>query len=125
MVRLPQQVSALLSRIDCRQKSAAPRARLLPYVIVVWIALAVCSYRHVILDLLFQWQSNTSYSHGPIVIPIALWLLWRRRSTLPEISRPWLAGIGLLSAAHLLLCLGEYFYFPSIRRWSIPLWISG
>ena len=124
-MRFPSRVSALLSQICCRQQSASPRAQLLPYVIVVWIALAFCSYRHVILDLLFQWQTNTSYSHGPVVIPIALWLLWHRRSTLPETSKPWIAGIGLLSAAHFLLCLGEYFYLPAIQRWSIPLWLSG
>ena len=93
--------------------------------IVVWFALALCSYRHVIADLIFQWQTNTSYSHGPIVIPIAFWLLWHRRSTFPGVSTCWMGGIGLLAAAHLLLCLGEYVYVPAVQRWTIPIWLSG
>ncbi len=76
-------------------------------------------------DLLHQWQTNTSYSHGPIVILIALWLLWHRRSTLPAVSKPWMSGTGLLLAAHFLLWLGGYYYLPAIERWTIPLWLSG
>lgn len=93
--------------------------------IVVWFALALCSYRHVVADLMFQWQTNSSYSHGPIVIPIALWLLWHRRSTFPGVSTCWIGGIGLLATAHVLLCLGEYVYVPAVQRWTIPIWLSG
>ncbi len=93
--------------------------------IIVWSGLALCCYRHVLGDLFHQWQTNTSYSHGAIVIPVAIWILWRRRSTLPEASQPWMAGMGLLLAAHFLLWLGGYFYLPAIQRWTIPLWLSG
>ncbi len=115
----------MFSRIGWQQKSTDLRERLLLLLIMVWSGLALYSYRHVIADLLQQWQTNSSYSHGPIVLPIALWLLWHRRSTLPEVGKPWTAAIGLLLAAHLLLWLGGYFYLPAIARWSIPLWLSG
>jgi exosortase len=124
-VRSPFPVPAVFLRICGRRKSANVQEWLLPFVILVWFALALCSYRHVILDLMFQWQTNTSYSHGPIVVPIAVWLLWHRKSTFPAVSTCWIGGIGLLTAAHLLLCLGEYFYVPAVQRWTIPIWLSG
>ncbi|TWT83603.1 Transmembrane exosortase [Planctomycetes bacterium CA13] len=114
-----------LSQIPCEPKSAVLRERLLPYVIMVWFGLAAFSYRHVFGQLFEQWQTNNSYSHGPLVIPIAFWLLWYRRSTLPEVSKPWIAGTGFLLAAHFLMCLGEYVYFPAIQRWTIPIWLIG
>lgn len=103
--------------------------RWLPYVIVlsivaIWIGASWFSYRHVIADLLHQWQVNPSYSHGPIVVPIAIWLLWTRRSSRPSVSRPWRGGFGLLLAAHLMLWLGAYFYLPAVERWSAPLWLA-
>jgi exosortase len=97
----------------------------MPYLIILWSGLAMYSYRHVIGDLLDQWQIHPSYSHGPIVIPIAIWLLWHRRSSRPDVAQPWIAGIGLLLAAHILLWLGGYFYLPAIQRWTIPLWLCG
>ncbi len=97
----------------------------MPSMIIVWAGLALYGYRHVLSDLLHQWQTNTSYSHGALVIPVALWLLWRRRSTFPEDSPPWPAGLGLLLAAHVLLSCGGYFHLPAMERWTIPLWLSG
>ncbi len=93
--------------------------------IVFWVAVSVFAYRHVIGDLLHQWRSNPSYSHGPIVIPIAVWLLWLRWSSRPSVSKPWSGAGGLLLAAHVLLWLGGYFYVPAVARWSLPFWIAG
>ena len=95
-------------------------------VILVWVVMAVASYRHVLRDLIHQWQTNTSYSHGILVIPLAVWLLWHRRATRPApAARPWLAGVGVLLSAHLALWFGEVFHFPAVGRWSIPIWLSG
>ncbi|WP_182864768.1 archaeosortase/exosortase family protein [Rhodopirellula sp. JC639] len=92
--------------------------------VLVWGALAWCSYRHVVGDLVGQWRLNASYSHGPIVLPIAIWLLWMRRSSMPSVQKPWLGALALLVAAHCLLWLGGYFYLPALERWSLPLALS-
>lgn len=93
--------------------------------IAVWAALALISYRDVIGILIHQWQNHPSYSHGPIVIPIAVWLLWHRRATRPTVTQPWPAACGLLILAHVLLWIGDHFYLPALQLWSIPLWLSG
>lgn len=113
------------ARIGRQWLTAGVRHRILPYVIIVWSALAVYCYRHVIGDLFHQWRINASFSHGPLVIPIAIWLLWHRRSSLPETKKPWPAALGLLVAAHTLLWLGNYYHVPALERWTIPLWLSG
>lgn len=108
-----------------REKTTPTLNAWLPYMIVVWVALGLCSYRHVLGDLIRQWHSDSSYSHGPVVIPIAIWLLWQRRSTLPRIDKPWGWGIGLLLTSSSLLWLGDHFHVPAMQRWTIPLFISG
>jgi exosortase len=118
-------VPSRLARTLYRDTSTDRHARLIPFLIVLWVALALITYRHVIGTLIYAWQTHPSYSHGPIVIPIAIWLLWHRRSTRPEVSPPWVAGCGMLAAAHFLLWLGEHFYLPAIQLWTIPLWLGG
>src|SRR5262245_11623770 len=47
------------------------------------------------LDLTTIWQSDPNYSHGYLVIPIALFILWRRLSDMPwepsrdAVAAPW------------------------------------
>ncbi|MDV6029939.1 MAG: tetratricopeptide repeat protein [Phycisphaera sp. RhM] len=108
-----------------RGKSTGVSARLSPTLILVWVALALCSYRQVVGHLFQQWHSNTSYSHGPAVLPIALWLLWQRRSTLPAIGKPWGPGLALLVAAQGLLSLGGYFHLLTLQCWTLPLYLGG
>ncbi len=108
-----------------RGKSTGVSARLSQTLILAWVALALCSYRQVLGHLFQQWQSNTSYSHGPVVLPIAIWLLWQRRSTLPAIGKPWGPGLAVLLAAQGLLWLGGYFHLPTLQCWTLPLYLGG
>ncbi|PAY21305.1 hypothetical protein CKO51_01635 [Rhodopirellula sp. SM50] len=113
------------TRRGWRGKSTGVSARLSPTLILIWVALALYSYHQVVGHLIQQWHSNTSYSHGPAVLPIALWLLWQRRSTLPAIGKPWGPGLALLVAAQGLLSLGGYFHLPTLQCWTLPLYLGG
>lgn len=113
-----------LRRLWRRRPSAAP-VRLLQILVLTWIALALYGYRQVLVDLVGQWQTDTSYSHGFAVVPIALWLLWQRRSTLPPLDQPWVGAFGLLLTAHVLFFAGSYLHVPALQRWTIPLVVAG
>ena len=49
------------------------------------------------VDTMVQtWLANETYSHGFLILPISLWLAWRRRDRLAAIapqSAPWVLSI--------------------------------
>lgn len=90
-----------------------------------WLLLGAIVYRDVWDQLLQQWRSNPSYSHGWLVPPLAAWLLWCRRATCPATGRPWWPGIAAVVAAHGALWIGAEWHLPALQRWSLPVWIAG
>ena len=57
------------------------------------------------------WNSSETYAHGYIILPISLWLIWRRRvnfSLLPATPYwPALVPLGVAGAVWLLARLGD------------------
>src|SRR5690349_8739025 len=46
------------------------------------------------------WIRSETFTHGFVVVPICLWLVWRRRDAIATIpARPWWPGLGLVFAA--------------------------
>lgn len=61
------------------------------------------------------WSSDPNYSHGYLVIPVAVWILWQRlRQPGPRTSRPWHVGWALLLA---LLAIRVYLHEGGFQ-WS-------
>ena len=51
-------------------------------------------YQHVIAKLVHDWYIDENYSHGFLIVPIALYFVWERRKRLREaIQEPSLWGI--------------------------------
>jgi exosortase len=73
-----------------------------------FVLLAVCFgylYRQVIIKLVNDWYIDENYSHGFLIIPIALYFVWERRNRLKEAANnpsSWGLGIVLGSMAMLL-----------------------
>ncbi|MES2152913.1 MAG: exosortase A [Pseudomonadota bacterium] len=57
------------------------------------------------------WNSSETFAHGYIIFPISLWLIWKRRATLGEMTPapclPALFGLALCGLAWLLAELGD------------------
>lgn len=117
-----QPISRIGSRF-CHGRGVAGRHA--SVVAVVWLLLSAANYRSVLADLIHQWQSNPSYSHGSLVLPVCGWLLWTRRKARPALSRPWLPGLALVATSLVLLTLGEVFFLPGLQRWTLPVWLAG
>jgi len=46
------------------------------------------------------WIRSETFTHGFVIVPVCLWLAWRRRETLAAIpARPWWPGLGVVLAA--------------------------
>ena len=74
--------------------------------IVVLAAIAV-TYRDVAVGLVRQWSTDDNYSHGFVVLPLALWFAWERRTALralPLAPSHW--GLFLIGASLTLLVTG-------------------
>jgi exosortase len=76
---------------------------------VAWLAVAAVLYGPLFPRLVADWGTDAMYSHGFLVIPIAAWLVWRRRDAWHSIpAQPanggfWvlLLGVGILTAGTL------------------------
>ena len=82
------------------------------------------------------WQSDPDYTHGFLVVPIALAIGYRRyvRATNPKSAtddiKPTngpmtVAGLWLIAFASILRIVAAKYYLMPLDAWSIPLWIGG
>jgi len=89
------------------------RIKLNPKVYVL-ILIAVLAYLPVLADLVVDWYQDSNYSHGFLIIPVSVWLIWRQRAVLSSVpirSSNWgFAGILIALAVFIVGTAGaEYF----------------
>src|SRR6516225_1939222 len=73
---------------------------------VVAIGLAVL-YWQVLAKLVFDWYHDDNYSHGFLIIPIAAYLAWERRTKLIQTeAKPSLFGMVVVIGSIALLLAG-------------------
>lgn len=72
------------------------------------------------------WLREPDYSHGFLVIPLAILFLWLRRSDLKTIQiRPSLWGLGLIFLSLIIRWVGLRYSFDSLDGYSLIVWIGG
>lgn len=74
-------------------------------VVALSIALTA-AYRDLAIGLWHQWQTDGNYSHGMLVLPLAAWFAWRRRSAVPD-AEPHSAGLLVICTSLLLYIVGS------------------
>jgi exosortase len=90
------------------------------------IGLAVlAAYAPNVIDLIGKWNSDPNYSHGFLVVPIALAIAWVRRAEISAVRlAPWWLGWPLLGG---VLALRSFFYDRNEQWWetaTIPLAVA-
>lgn len=92
----------------------------------VFFVTLLWSYWPSLVEMVHQWEHEPDYSHGYLVVPLALLLLWFRRHRLPDTSDR-LCWWGLVP----IFLAGGLRYFTAIYRmdsldvWTIPLVVAG
>ena len=83
------------------------------------------SYWPTLGNLVDTWLRVADYSHGFLVLPLALLILWSWRASCPGIanSSPVLA-LGLLGVSLALRHAGDVFFFTFLDGWSIVPWVA-
>src|SRR5436190_20756007 len=72
-----------------------------------------------------KWDSDPQYSHGFLVVPFALFLLWTWRDRLPPLSSPSPWGLALLAFGTALRLAGARFYFEWFEGASLVPSLAG
>jgi exosortase A len=111
--------------------------------LLLWAAAAV-ALRDSYLSIIDLWVTNSTFSHGWLIVPIATWLAWRARDAIAAVPlRPSWVGLAALLACLLLWLVGagsgvagvEQFAavalviaafptalgLPAARAWLVPL----
>ena len=79
----------------------------IPILLAVW-ATVVAIYFETSVSLVRMWQSSDLYSHGFLVIPVAGYMLWRRRHQLQALPvRPFVWGVVGIGFAVVVWWIGE------------------
>jgi len=93
------------------------------------VALVGCfawTYQHVIIKLVHDWYVDENYSHGFLIVPIALYFVWERRSKLKEAAyKPNSLGIAIVLGSMALLLAGILGSELFVTRISILGTIAG
>jgi exosortase len=81
---------------------------------LVLAAVFLALYLPIIIELVGEWYIDSNYSHGFLIIPVSVWLIWKKREilkTIPLETGKW--GVPIIAASLVLFILGtagaEYF----------------
>jgi exosortase len=92
---------------------------------VILIALAI-AYSEVAAGLVRQWASDDNYSHGFVVVPLALWFAWERRDALGRAPlQPSWFGLIITAAGLGLLAVGVLGAELFLTRFSLIVVLAG
>lgn len=84
------------------------------------------SYWPALLNLITQWDRIPDYSHGYLVVPVAIIFAWLRWESRPNVGRVgWFFGIALITIAAAMRIVAALYYLEPLDGWSIPFWIAG
>lgn len=90
------------------------------------LAAIAWAYWPTLSNMVHAWESQPDYSHGYLVIPLALFFLWTRRGSLPkdEMRPSWWGALFLLAVMAVRVLAGRYYLIP-LDGWTLPLTIAG
>ncbi len=90
------------------------------------LPLTLWSYWPTLIWMEDQWRREADYSHGYLVLPLAIALLMYRKQSFPGFAhRIHWAGVSLLVLAFAIRIVGRFAYMDFLDGWSLVPWIGG
>lgn len=88
-------------------------------------AAGLWSYWATICELVGVWYSEPDYSHGFLIVPLAVGLLWLRRDQCPGVkSGSPMIGLTMFAVSLVLRYLDTRYYLRFLEMGSILIWIA-
>ncbi len=105
--------------------SAIPPTRWLAVALAI-LAAFLFAYLPTFRELVAAWDKEPDYSHGYLVIPLAVAFLYFRRATMPKLEPGFYwGGLVLLIASIALRVAGRALFLSPVDGWSIVVWAAG
>ncbi len=90
------------------------------------VAVAIAVYTPILRGLVGNWSENEDYSHGFLIVPLAIYFLWERRDRLASLpARPSWWGVLPLVLASVTLFVGRLGVEYMNQRLSFVLMLNG
>jgi exosortase D (VPLPA-CTERM-specific) len=95
--------------------------------VILSALVAVCFWQREAVDYLVHlWGARQEFSHGPLLIPLAVWLGWRQRGLLAELPRDGaIAGLAVVLLGAAVVFLGDRSALMSIVHYGLVLMACG
>lgn len=94
--------------------------------VAVLFASFILLYFPIWKGLVLAWYSNDQYSHGFLIIPLCVYMLWRKKETLAEIQiRPSRWGFALTIFSLLLYLFAHLAEITTVASFSMILLLAG
>ncbi|MEX2177022.1 MAG: exosortase/archaeosortase family protein [Pirellulaceae bacterium] len=91
----------------------------------VLLLIGIWSFAPTVSRLAHTWYNVADYTHGFLVLPLALFFLWARRDTRPNLdSTAPVAAVLFLLASVLTRLAGDAFFLTFMDGWSIIPWAA-
>lgn len=109
---------AALAQPRIRPRSASVAAGV---VFVVILAL----YWRTVGDMAAIWYRSETFAHGFLVLPICVWLVWRKRAELCELpARPWIPALAAVAGAGFLWLAADIASAGSAAQFAVVLMLQ-
>ncbi len=81
-------------------------------------------FRDTLASVVAIWRNSETYAHGWIIVPIAVWLIWRQRDCLKSIRPRFnVAGLGLMGASVLLWAMADIVGAEVVKHLTLVFFI--
>jgi exosortase len=89
-------------------------------------AVGLWSFWPTVLGLIQTWEREPDYSHGWLVVPMTLFLLWNRRDSMPKMEVGWhWWALPFLALVLAIRIFGAWSFFDFVEAWGIPFSVIG
>lgn len=103
-----------------------PRSNAWMVMPALYLVLVVALYFSVLQTTAVLWWNNDNYSHGMLIFPLAIALVWAQRKLLRQTEhRSAMVGVPVLAIGLFMLAVSEIFQVRYIGYWSLTLTLSG
>jgi exosortase len=92
------------------------------YSLLLILACFAVLYRQIVLELVQDWMRDDNYSHGFLIVPIALYFAWERRHKFFKAERrPSFMGLLIIIPAVIAAALDMHVFVNRIALWACIL----
>jgi exosortase A len=115
----------MASVVEHRVESEGWLLRNAPAVAAAFAALGILLvHADTVASIVAIWRRSETFAHGFVVVPIALWLAWRKREEIAAVpARPWLPALAVVALAGALWLVAVAADVIGVRQFALAFMV--